>query len=125
MFRTTKELRSCLAGAPISMGHRLSWCAPHTSAGRALRLTTPVAAHDDHAPARPRLDEEAREPTRCTLQHVARRHEALCGVPGTPCHVWGGRGRSVWGPDAVRSHALLQPRAGHGTAGERRYGIPG
>ena len=77
MFRTTKEPHSCWIGVPIAMGHRVSRCAPRTSAGHALRLTMPVAAHDNRAPASARLDWEAHEPTRRMLQHAARQHETL------------------------------------------------
>jgi len=53
MVRTTKEPRSCQAGAPISLWHRVARCAPRLSAGHAWRLTMPVLVYDDHAPASP------------------------------------------------------------------------
>ena len=63
------------------MWHRLSWCAPHTSAGHALPLTTLVSVHDDHVLARTRQAWEARVPTRCTQQHGAWRPGAWCRRP--------------------------------------------
>ena len=73
MFRTTKELHSCLAGAPTAMGHCVSRCTPRTSAGHALCRTMLVVAHDNRAPhacstprdgKRPCEASEARPPTR-------------------------------------------------------------
>jgi hypothetical protein len=123
MFHTTKEPRSCLARAPISMWRRLSRHAPHPSAAHALRLTMPVSA-SDHAPASPHLDWEAREPTRRTLQHAALPR----GVVRRPRHALP-RAGWLWvvrlGPDAARPHALFQARAGHDRSRERCYGIPG
>ena len=48
-----------------------------TQAVHVLCLTTPVSADDANAPASPRLDWKTHEPTRRTLQHAARRQEAL------------------------------------------------
>ena len=59
------------------MWHRVSRCATRTSAVHVLHLTTLVSPHDDNAPARTRLDWEARVPTSGTLQHVARRPGVL------------------------------------------------
>lgn len=59
------------------MWHRVSRCVPRTSAGHTLCLTMSVAAHDNRAPARARLDWEAHKPTRRVLQHAARQHEPL------------------------------------------------
>ena len=45
------------------MWHRLLRCATRTSAVHVLPLTTLGSPHDDHAPARTRLDWEARLPS--------------------------------------------------------------
>jgi hypothetical protein len=84
------------------MGHRVSQWAPHMAAGHALRLTMLVAAHDYCAPPRPPLAWEAQEPTRHMLQHTARRHETVWGVPAcspTCARAMGGPS-GAWTPHA-------------------------
>jgi len=84
------------SGDPESTDQGCTTCA---SAVHVLRLTTLVSADNANAPASPRLDWKAHEPSRSTRRAGTRRCEASQIHP-PPARVVA-VGGPVWSPDAV------------------------